>query len=282
MTSWEPTSRLWPWMESSCQITIGNNLLKSTRTRFLNPLVATGCRWRVQFIRYCFEAVRLDLPRNIESKNLVINYTPGEIKPMPVDALQSRVKAATGRLKLELLLMANCGMYQVDCAELKHSEVDWKAGTITRRRTKTKRVNSNNIPIVMYYLWPTTLDLLRKFANSESQFVLATRNGMGTVHSTINADGKASRTDSTAQAYKRLQDELGGTRWHLKSIRKAGATAIGNSTLYSRFAQHYLGDSPRTITDSHYVRPSEEQFKACLEWLGTEFKLDTQAAIGGA
>ncbi|HUO10630.1 MAG TPA: hypothetical protein VM008_20175 [Phycisphaerae bacterium] len=230
-----------------------------------------------QFVRFCFELGAIDLPRNIDSKNLTITCTPGEIKPMPIDALVQRVKAATGRLKVELLLMANCGFYQVDAADLKHAEVDWKAGTIKRKRSKTKGVE--NAPTVTYSLWPTTLQLLRLESNNDGPLVFATKNGLATVRDEITDEGKAVRTDSTAQAYARLQVRVKGDRWPLKSIRKAAATLIGGHPQYGRYAQYFLGQSPENVADAHYVKPNEEQFRECLEWLGKEMGLDTVEGI---
>ena len=55
--------------------------------------------------------------------------------------------------------MLNCGMYQNDIAELRQEEVNWKKGTITRARSKTRERNG---PVVTYKLWPETLCLLKK------------------------------------------------------------------------------------------------------------------------
>ena len=63
------------------------------------------------------------------------------------------------KTKLYLLLMLNCGMYQNDIAELLDEEVNWKNGTITRARSKTR---DRNGPVVTYKLWPETFALLKK------------------------------------------------------------------------------------------------------------------------
>jgi integrase len=226
-----------------------------------------------QFIRHCWELDVIELPRNIESRNLTISCTPGDINPMPVAELQKRVKKATGRLRLELLLMANCGFYQVDCADLQHSEINFKTSTITRKRSKTKK--EANAPTVTWNLWESTVALLRQEATTEGGNVLATRNGLATVHDAINSDGKASRTDATAQAYKRLQDGLKGDRWPLKSIRKAAASAIGSNPDFARYVQYFLGQAPDSVATAHYVKPSAEQFAKCINWLGQELELTT-------
>lgn len=63
------------------------------------------------------------------------------------------------RMQLYLLLMLNCGMYQNDIAELRSDEVHWKAGTLTRARSKTRERGG---PVVTYKLWPETFALLKK------------------------------------------------------------------------------------------------------------------------
>ena len=226
-----------------------------------------------QFIRFCWELGTIELPRNVDSKNLTISCTPGDVNPMPVAELQRRVKAATGRLKLELLLMANCGMYQVDIADLKHAEINFQTSTITRKRSKTKK--EANAPTVTWNLWPSTVALLRAEASTESATVLATKTGKTTVHDSINSDGKASRTDATAQAYKRLQDALEGDRWPLKSIRKAAATAIGSNPDFARYVQYFLGQAPDSVASAHYVKPSAAEFAKCIAWLGEHFNFTT-------
>ena len=65
------------------------------------------------------------------------------------------------RTKLYLLLMLNAGMYQADVSDLGADEVNWQAGTITRKRSKRwKAVGSMS---VTYKLWPETVELLREF-----------------------------------------------------------------------------------------------------------------------
>jgi integrase len=230
-----------------------------------------------QIIRWLWQQGACELPRNLESHEMTIQRQIGEIKPMPIKALQVRVKAATGRLKLELLLMANCGMYQGDCCALMHTQIDWQAGTITRKRSKNKK--HVKAPTVTHYLWPSTLALLRTFASTDSPNALMNRNGISGVRETIGDDGKVSRTDNTASSYTRLQDRLaekqkGFVRWELKSIRKASATAITSNPKFARYAEYFLGDTPQSVTDRHYARPDEDAFRECCKWLGEHLGLD--------
>ena len=276
-------------------------LLKEMEAKRLSPSTARG-RLQVarQFIRWCWELSLIELPRNIDSREMVIGVTPGNVEPMPVECWQERVAAADGQLRLALLLMANAGMTQVDISELQHTEIDWKDGTITRKRSKTK--NHAHVPTVTYYLWAPTLDLLRQCATKDEPYVLATRTGEQATRQYFSAEGKPIRTDATGQAYTKLQNNLEAAcavkvkkmskdqikaavaagalnpdktyrRWALKSIRKAGATALGGHPDYARYAAHYLGHAPETVADAHYVKPSPEQFKKACEWLGEHFKV---------
>ena len=69
--------------------------------------------------------------------------------------------------------MLNCGMYQNDIAELKADEVNWKQGTLTRARSKTRERNG---PVVTYKLWPETFALLKKH-RAEGELALTTDEG---------------------------------------------------------------------------------------------------------
>ena len=84
--------------------------------------------------------------------------------------IKTLLAGATDRDKLYLLLMMNCGFTQVDIANLKQDEVDFKAGTITRKRSKTQ--DYDKVPTVRYPLWKTTLALLKVFHDQKGDLVL--------------------------------------------------------------------------------------------------------------
>ena len=69
-------------------------------------------------------------------------------------------------------------------------------------------------------------------------------------------------------------------KWSLKTIRKAGATAVGNHKEFSRFAEYFLANTPEAIADRHYVKPSDDEFRRTLAWLGEHFELDTLEHAG--
>ena len=88
--------------------------------------------------------------------------------------MRTLVAAATGQLKLHILLALNCGYTNTDIAELKDPQVDWQRGAISRKRSKTQHVA--NVPVVTYPLWPQTFALLRQYRSGQAT-VLLTRSG---------------------------------------------------------------------------------------------------------
>ncbi|HEY3788458.1 MAG TPA: hypothetical protein VGL71_06365, partial [Urbifossiella sp.] len=119
-------------------------------------------------------------------------------------------QSATDKTKLYLLLMLNCGMYQNDVAELAASEVDWKTGTITRKRSKTR--DRKDAPTVCYKLWPETLRLLKAYradtavsTHQGETRVLLTADGKPLVFAGVK-NGKFTGYDAIQSAYHRLQE----------------------------------------------------------------------------
>ena len=93
-----------------------------------------------QFIAWNSELGLIPPPGNLRSRKFRFRkarpqglsradlFTPGEFRTL--------LAAAGERLRLVLLLMANCGMYQSDVSDLGEDEVDWQARTVTRSRSK--------------------------------------------------------------------------------------------------------------------------------------------------
>lgn len=160
--------------------------------------------------------------------------------------------------------MLNCGMYQNDIAELRGEEVDWKKGTITRARSKTRERHG---PVVTYKLWPETFALLKK-QRAKGERLLTTDEGKPLVRFWLE-DGKMRRYDVIQSAWTRLAEKLkmDKIRLGMKHLRKTSATLLGQHPQYKFFANHFLADSPRTVADRHYVVPSDAEFFLALDWL---------------
>jgi integrase len=233
--------------------------------------------WSIEYAKHVFLRARIfiryaakfcpscRLPSNIDdrfdfgsSAKRVTTWTPIEF--------QNVVDKAPGKLKLGLLLMANCGMTQKDVSDLMDDEVDWTTGTITRKRSKTR--HNENVPTVTYQLWPRTFDLLTKY-RSGTERVLLTESGLPYVREWVKPDGKFTKADGFASNYAHLQRRLKFKR-PLKQLRKLGASLLAKHEVYGRFASYFLGHSPRTVADRHYVTPPQELFDEAVLWLGKQ------------
>ena len=84
-------------------------------------------------------------------------------------------------------------------------------------------------------------------------------------------NGVFSRNSNIKSSWFRLaQTALGDKKKPLKSLRKTPATILENSE-YGRFAEHFLGEAPKTIASRHYTHKNGEEFDAAIKWLGEQF-----------
>jgi integrase len=231
-----------------------------------------------QFISRLAEMKLIPLPGNIRSRRFRFNHSaPAKIEtftPAEVTTLLAGCDGFSDKTKLYLLLMLNCGMYQNDIAELRTEEVNWKNGTITRARSKTR---DRNGPVVTYKLWPETLALLKKH-RAKGDLVLTTDEGNPLVRFWLE-DGKMRRYDVIQSAWTRLAEklEMKKIRLAMKHLRKTSASLLGQHPQYKFYANHFLADSPRNMADRHYVIPSDDEFFKALNWLREQL-LATKAA----
>jgi integrase len=222
-----------------------------------------------QFISRLAEMKLIPLPGNIRSRRFRFNPSaPAKIETFTVEEVRAMLAACDGfseRTKLYLLLMLNCGMYQNDIAELRQDEVDWKKGTLTRARSKTRERGG---PVVTFRLWPETFGLLKKQRAPEGELALTTDEGNPLVRYWLE-DGGMRRYDVIQSAWSRLAGQLKvrKVRLGMKHLRKTSASLLGRHPQYKYFANHFLADSPRSIADRHYVIPNDEDFFAAVDWL---------------
>jgi integrase len=169
-----------------------------------------------QFISRLAEMKLVPVPANIRSRRFRFNHSaPAKIETFSVEEVRAMLKRCDGfseRTKLYLLLMLNCGMYQNDIAELLCDEVNWKKGTLTRVRSKTRERSG---PVVTYKLWPETFALLKKHRAGEGELALTTDEGKPLVRYWLE-DGIMRRYDVIQSAWTRLAAKLG-----VKKIRPA-------------------------------------------------------------
>jgi integrase len=222
------------------------------------------------FIRWLWESGSVDLPKNIGSKSFRFGSPAKAVQTWTPDEFKDAVALAPGKLKLALLLMANCGMTQGDVSDLLDDEVDWVAGRVIRKRSKT--ASCDNVPTVNYLLWPLTVTLLKQH-RSGGERVLLTESGKPYVRKEL-VNGRLVKADGFASSYahlkRRIRQTMPGFKRSLKQLRKLGATLLESHKDYGRFKSYFLGHSPRTMADRHYAAPSQELFDAAVGWLGQQ------------
>jgi hypothetical protein len=220
-----------------------------------------------QFLKWAYEVEYLDqLPRNFNSRDLTITLAAKEVPTYSTDEVKTLLAQAEPELKLWLLLMLNCGFTQVDINDLHPSEVDWKLGTITRKRSKTE--HREGTPTVQYRLWAETFRLLKKYRTKDKDHVLLHR---GKPVKSERWDGEmVHKVDYVRNAFLRLVGKRNPRR-AVKLMRKTSASMLGSHPDYGRYAQFFLGHAPRSIAERHYVRPSQEQFDKAILWLGEQY-----------
>ncbi len=223
------------------------------------------------FIRDRHNRRTLDLPRNLNARNLAASVPLKEPQTMTTDEVRELLAAASDRRKLYLLLMLNTGMYPSDIAKLEKTEVDWEAGRIRRKRTKT-RDRSANVPKVDYLLWRETFSLLKKFRADHPTLALVNEDGQP-LWKEVERDGRIDRDNNIRTAYFQLLQTkpLKDKRFKsLKALRKTPATMLQQSA-YGRFSEHFLGEAPHSITAKHYAHENGTEFDKAVKWLGRQF-----------
>jgi integrase len=221
------------------------------------------------FVRYLWESGLIELPRNIDSREFGFKVGAKAIETWTAGEFRAALDAATGQLRLHLLLMANCGFTQEDISDLLDTEVDWRAGRIIRKRSKTH--DHANVPVVNYKLWPRTFALLKEYRSGRER-VLLTESGKCWKRKEL-VGGKLVKYDSIASCYVGLKKKLNGFKKPLKWLRRMGATLLDSRPEYSRFSEMFLGHSPRGIKDRHYSAPDQNGFDEATAWLGQQLGL---------
>jgi integrase len=220
------------------------------------------------FISRLAEMRLIPLPGNIRSRRFRFNHSVATrietFTPAEVRELLETCDGFSERTKLYLLLMLNCGMYQNDIAELLADDVDWRKGTLTRARSKTRERGG---PVVTYRLWPETFALLKRH-RAEGELALTTDEGNPLVRYWLE-DGKMRRYDAIQSAWSRLAEKMssGKIRLGMKHLRKTSATVLGQHLHFKFYANHFLADSPKSIADRHYVHANDAEFFDALNWL---------------
>jgi integrase len=229
-----------------------------------------------QFVKWCWENEMVaSLPRNMQSKDLAIADSPARIKTFSNEEIKILLDAAPDRTKLYLLLALNCGYTQKDISDLEQSQIDWKVGRITRKRSKTK--SSEGVPTISYKLWAKTFSLLKKNRSDDPVRVLLNADGGQLQTERFNEDGKYMKSDNIQTAYfrlcsgKELRKKLPKKSIKpLKMLRKTSPSHLENSK-YASCARWFLGHAPRSVADRNYIAPPQDYFDEAIKWLGRQY-----------
>lgn len=225
-----------------------------------------------QFVSWMAGKKLIALPSNMSEKRLsfgqgraakIETFSPEEVREI-LDACDE----SESKTKLYVLMMIGLGMYQSDLGDLRQDEVDWDAGLVTRARSKTK---DRGAPVVTYKLWPETFDLLKRHRASSGPLVLTDDNGRPIVERWME-NGKMLKRDSIDPAWRRVARKMGKTnhRLGMKHLRKTAASILGTHPSFKYYGAHFLGHSPKGVTDTHYVVPSQSEFFEALDWLRSQ------------
>ena len=221
------------------------------------------------FFNWLYETEMIDrLPRNI--KELYIKIDDKEIPTFDPQEVTTLLKHSPKRTKLYLLLMLNTGMTQKDISDMTPAQLDLTAGTITRKRSKTKNTSAK-VPKVSYPLWKETLTLLKQFAKTTGETVL------------VNADGgrlwvetyDKGKVDNIRVAYGRLVRSLRAkkildTKKTLKIFRKTSSSMLEDSP-YPQCADYFLGHAPQGVSQKNYKAAPQASMKKAVAWLGQQY-----------
>jgi integrase len=226
-------------------------------------------------VKWLFEREFLDaLPRNLGSRQHKFERPQQPIPTFTDDEVRLLVTNAKGPLKVALLLALNCGFTARDISDLKKTEIDFQAGTIARRRSKTARHRSSFV--VSYKLWPDTLRFLKENLSSDPVVALTATGGGRWVVKAFRGEGdRVRRSDGLAAAFERLKERCGITGHHksFKVWRKTSATKLKSHSVYRSLVPHFLGHSPQNISDHHYAQESQALLDEAVVWLQTALGL---------
>jgi integrase len=192
-----------------------------------------------------------DLPRNFGERRKFTRPAPA-IVTFSVPEVRSILGAARGVHKLYVGLGLNCGYYGGDLRDLLRAEVDLRAGTITRRRSKTRK--QKHTPLVCYRLWPWVLKLLKEHMAKSGELALP---------------AVPKNMPSTFRRVFRRAGLAAGAMF--KTLRKTSATLLRGNKDYQDLRSHFLGHAPPRMDDRHYSPPTQAAFDAGVAWLGEQY-----------
>lgn len=237
-----------------------------------SPVYAAGHLAAMKtLIRWAFENEQIEtLPRNIGSRHLTISKPEPVVQTMTADHITALLANAAPRTRAFILLGLNTGATAQDISDLKHSELDLKAGTITRRRSKSQRARTA-CPTVTWPLWGPTIKAIKATMSKDGPDVFAGQNGRPLVVETIRKDGRVQKTDSVRQAFDRTRRKLAEDHPDIpsfKTLRATSANALRQNAEFGDITELFLGHAAASVMDRHYAAPRNAKLAEAVKWLG--------------
>lgn len=241
------------------QVTLGKWTLSTASERLGSVKSFVRWLWRTEAIK--------SLPRLLDAgcHELEIGKSRGAIETFTKAEIGRLLSESSPRTRLYILLTLNTAMTQKDISDLNWDEVDWQAGRIIRKRSKTRRFDAT--PIVSYKLWPETFTLLTSERSSDGAGrVLLNVNGGPLWSESMDDAGAYRKVDNIRSAFDRLRRKLGIAK-PFKCLKKTAASEIAGSKEYRSLRGLFLGHAPTALADIHYANAPVELFDEALLWL---------------
>jgi hypothetical protein len=214
-----------------------------------------------RWAKYVWSMGVIEMPRNLESPMFRFKQQVKAIKTYPVEVVRQSLKDLPERLRCWSLLGLNCGMTNIDFAELRQDMV--ADGYLTRKRVKTEAVT--NVPTVKYRLWKETLALLMKLKSNHPDLWFVSSTGTILVQNRMEGD-KSKEYDLIGSAWKQ-NNKKKKCPVPISKFRNVAATLLEEHETYGRYVDYFLGHAPQTLKDKHYAPPSQRIFDDALAWL---------------
>jgi hypothetical protein len=175
----------------------------------------------------------IEMPRNLESPLFRFKQQAKAIKTFPIEVVRQSLKDLPEKLRCWALLGLNCGMTNIDIAELRHDMV--ADGYLTRKRIKTEAVT--NVPMVKYRLWKETLAVLMKLKSNHPDLWFVS--GSNTILVQNRMEGEKSKEyDLIGSAWKH-NNKKKKCPIPISKFRNVASTLLEEHETYGRYGDYF-------------------------------------------
>ena len=240
-------------------------LAKEVRTRKLSATAESFMKKVIGFIKWLWATEVLEsLPRNIGSSDIRFKLAP---RPVPTSHCPRGPRSAGTLVPAAATVLALND-------ELRLHATGHRRPAARRSGPEGRHYHSEEVegPIRGGRTCGAVFFMARDagFAAGVSQPppnalpTIASRQAAG--YRRVVGDGAVRKQDSISGSVRKL-----GLAKPIKLLRKTSATLLDGHEVYGRYADYFLGHSPRSIIDRHYRVPSDELFRQALGWLREQY-----------